>query len=98
MHGGGAVTSPAVLPGFVHLEFLDALEHALEVRLHVERVLGLAENLQQVVAADEVEPRELLAFLLQVRLERFLNLLQLLVHARERVERLFRDGRRRVGR
>ena len=98
VHERGRVVPPAAVPRAVHLQLLDALEHAFEVRLHVERVLGLAQNLEQVVAADEVEPRELLALLLQVRLERFLDLLQLLVHARERVERLFRDGRRRVRR
>ena len=37
---------PSVGPGLGHLELLDALEHTLEVRLHVRRVLGLAQDLQ----------------------------------------------------
>ena len=44
---------------------MDAGEELLEVRLDDERVLGLAEDLEQVVVADEVEAREALPLVLE---------------------------------
>ena len=43
-------------------------------------VLGLAENLEEIVVGQEVESREDLAFGLQVHVEGFLDLFQLVVH------------------
>jgi len=49
----------------------------LEVRLDVHGVLGLPQDLQQVIAGQEVEARELLALVLQVVLQALLDALQL---------------------
>ncbi len=56
------------------------LKALLEVRLYVEGVLGLAQDLQQVVARQEVEARELLPLILQVVLQALLDLLKLGIH------------------
>eukprot|EP00982_Pelagococcus_subviridis_P013198 31229-Pelagococcus_subviridis.AAC.10 len=96
VHRGGAVRASAVLPGRVHLELFDPLEHAFEVRLHVHRVFRLTENLEKIVRRDEVEARELLALLLEVVLQRLLNLLELGFHVRELVQPRVRDRRPRL--
>lgn len=53
------------------------LEALLEVALHVGRVLGLPQYLQQVVAGQEVEAGELLPLGLQVVLQGLLDAVQL---------------------
>ena len=93
MHGGGRKGFSAVGAGLGHLELLDALEHPLEVRLNVGRVLGLAQDLQQVVAGDEVEAGELLALLFQIVLQTLLDLLQFFVHVGEPLEHCVVDAR-----
>ena len=49
---------------FVEGDLKDAAEELLEVALDDGRVLGLAQDLEQVVVTDEIEARELLALLL----------------------------------
>ena len=48
--------------------------------LHSLRVLGLAQDFQEVVVGQEVEPWEDLPLGLQVHVQRLLDLLQLGVH------------------
>ena len=62
------------------VERLDVVEALVEVPLHRLRVLGLAEDLEQVVVAEEVEAREDLPLRLEVHVQRLLDLLQLGVH------------------
>lgn len=49
----------------------------LEVRLDIHWVLGLPQNLQKVIAGQEVEARELLALVFQVVFQALLDALQL---------------------
>mmetsp|Transcript_4038 Transcript_4038/g.6305 ORF Transcript_4038/g.6305 Transcript_4038/m.6305 type:complete len:290 (+) Transcript_4038:8361-9230(+) len=86
VHSGGAVVAAAIGSGLVHLELLDTLKHSFEVGLDVEGILGLSQDLQQIVRGDKVETRKLLALLLQVVFQRLLNLFQLVVHVGELVE------------
>ena len=65
------------------VERLDVVEALVEVPLHRLRVLGLAEDLEQVVVAEEVEAREDLPLRLEVHVERLLDLLQFGVHVVE---------------
>lgn len=60
----------------VELNFVDVFEDLLEVGLHSRRLFGLAEDFQQLVIAQEEEPSELLALLLKVAVELFLNEVQ----------------------
>ena len=55
-------------------------EEFLEVRLDHLRVFCLAQNLQKVIVADEVEPREHRTLLLEVICERLLANIQLCGH------------------
>ena len=66
------------------LHLRDAGEELLEVRLDDDGVLGLAEDLEQVVVADEVEAREALPLLLEEVGERLLAALELVEDRRER--------------
>ena len=50
-------------------------------KTHGLRVLGLSENLQEVVVREEVEPREKLPLRLQVHVQRALDGLQSAIHA-----------------
>ena len=58
-------------------------EEFLEVRLDHLRVLRLPENLQQVVVADEVKPRQHRPLLLEVLRQRLLAQVELRGHLRE---------------
>ncbi len=58
----------------------------LEVRLDVHGVLGLSQDLQQVIAGQEVEARELLALVLQVVLQALLDALQLALQICEAIQ------------
>jgi hypothetical protein len=55
---------------------VDAFKDLPEVRLGARGVLGLAQNLQQLVIGQEVEAREGQALAFQVLVQPFLNLLQ----------------------
>ena len=70
-------------------------EELLEVRLDDGRVLGLAEDLEQVVVADEVEAREGLALLLEEVGERLLAALELVEDGLQRLGELRRAQQRK---
>ena len=79
---------------------LRTCEELLEVRLNNARVLRLAKNFQQVVVADEIEPREARALLLEELGEGLLAALELVEHDREVVLQVGHLGQRddaRVG-
>ena len=63
-----------------HLKRLDIVETFLQVWLNSLWVLGLSQDLQEVVVGQEVESREDLPLGLQVHVQRFLDLLQFGVH------------------
>lgn len=42
----------------IEVEFVDSLEALLQVRLDSSRVLGLGQDRQQLIVAQEVETRE----------------------------------------
>ena len=63
---------------------MDAGEAFVDVLLDLLRVTLLAKDLQQVVVGQEVETREALALRLQVLVQALLDLLQLVVHVRQR--------------
>ena len=52
------------LVGLVEVDVVDAGEQLLQVRLNDGRLGGLAQDLEKVVVADEVEPRKAGPFLL----------------------------------
>ncbi len=56
------------------------------MRLDVHGVLGLSQDLQQVIAGQEVEARELLALVLQVVLQALLDALQLALQICEAIQ------------
>lgn len=53
-------------------------------------LLGLGKDLQQVIIGEEVESGELLSLLLEVLVERFLNVLQFLVSISELLQQSLR--------
>ena len=55
---------------------LTNLEALLEVRLKLDHVFRLGEDGQQVVVAQEVEPRKHVSLRLQILVQAFLNLVQ----------------------
>lgn len=65
----------------------------LQVWLDIHGVLGLAQNLKQVIAGQEVEARELLALVLQVVFQALLYVLQLALYICEALK----DTRRCAG-
>eukprot|EP00964_Phaeocystis_antarctica_P055483 scaffold32640_cov63-Phaeocystis_antarctica.AAC.1 len=82
----------------VEVERVDALEALLQVRLHAQRVLGLREDLQQLVVGEEEEPREREPLLLEVVVEPLLDELEQPVGLLEGLEQtLGRRGRQHVG-
>ena len=72
-----------VLVALVELDLIDAGEELLQVRLYDERIGRLAEYLEQVVVADEVEARKHGPLVLEELVERLLAPLQLIDHALE---------------
>ena len=69
-----------------HVETLNVVETLLEMNLYLHRVLGLAEDLEQVVVGDEVEAWEDLSLGLEVHVERLLNVFQPQVHCGQLVQ------------
>ena len=53
------------------------------MRLDDARIRRLSQNLEQVLVADEVEPRKDAAFVLQVVVERLLTSVELVEHGRQ---------------
>ena len=64
----------------------DTFKAFLEVRLDVHGVLGLPQDLQQVIAGQEVEARELLTLVLQVVLQALLDALQFALQICEAIQ------------
>lgn len=54
--------------------------------LDIARVFSLAKNVEKVFIGEEVEARELLAFVLQIVVEGLLDFLQVFVHVIEPVQ------------
>ena len=63
----------------LELELVDRLEALADVLLHLERVLRVGEDLEQLLVGQEVEARERLPLRLEVLGELLLDLLQVLV-------------------
>ena len=72
-------------------EGADAGEHLLEVLLGLGDVAGVADDLEEVLVADEVEARERRALLLEVVAERLLDARQLVCERGDALDAL--DGR-----
>mmetsp|Transcript_101986 Transcript_101986/g.255587 ORF Transcript_101986/g.255587 Transcript_101986/m.255587 type:complete len:210 (-) Transcript_101986:1261-1890(-) len=81
----GTVHGRDILSTLAKVHRGDASEQLLEVRLDDFRVAGLAENLQQVLIADEVQPGECRALLFQKGREGLLAALKLICQGDELV-------------
>ncbi len=77
---------------FLVVEFnrVDILKDFFQMRLDSCRLLGLRQYLQEVVIRQEVKPRKFLPLLLQIFIQRFLNILQLLIRILKLLQQPFR--------
>lgn len=74
---GGEHGDDGLLVG--ELDGVDVFEDLLEVGLNGSGLLGLGEDLEQIVVGEEVEAGKFLPLLLEVLVEALLNLLELVV-------------------
>jgi hypothetical protein len=58
---------------FVKFDLMDAFETLLEMRLHTLWVFGFAEDFEEFIVAEEVEPREGSSLPLEVGIESLLD-------------------------
>lgn len=73
----------------VKLNSVDVLKDFLQVRLHCCRFLCLRQNFKQVIIRKEVKSGEFLSFLLQILIQRFLDVLQFFICISEFLQQAF---------
>jgi len=71
----------------VELNCVDIFKHFLQVRLHCRRFFSLRKNLEKIVVRKEVKSGKFLSFLLQILVQWFLNVLQLLISVSELIKK-----------
>lgn len=60
----------------IELDFVNVLEHLLQVGLHRKRLLGLRQYFKQLVVAQEEKSSKFTSFTFQIIIQWFLNLVQ----------------------
>jgi len=83
---GNLIDSGVASSGLLDLESVDTFEHLRDVLKNGFRILGLANDLQEIIIGQEIESRELSSLGFQELVQVLLDLLKFLVEVIEEVQ------------